>query len=108
MIGMNLEQDLVETIIKSTIAGVRGTYQIEHFITVTSTVDDNLVMKMTDTRTALRINTQRELSSLVDEPAFKIRTSLVGMAHKLEELYEQRDVAKYKDKNIDEQEQMMR
>lgn len=94
MIGMNLEVDLVETIINATIAGVRGTFQIEHFITVTSTVDDNLVMKMTDTRTALRINTQRELSSLKDRPDFKIRTSLVGMAHKLEELYEERQVVK--------------
>jgi hypothetical protein len=90
MIGMNTETELVETVINATIANVRGTFQIEHFIMVTSNTEDNLVMKMTDTRTALRINTQRELSSLHDKPDFKIRTSLVGMAHKLEELYEKR------------------
>jgi len=90
MIGMNLERNMIETVVNATVAKVRGAYQIEHFIIVTSEDDNNLIIKMTDTRTGLRINEHLQLANHQDEPSVKIRSSLVGMAHKLEELYEKR------------------
>lgn len=90
MIGMNDEYDVIETIVNATIANVRGTYQLEYLIIKTADEDENLVMSMTDSRIGFRVHATRELSTLKDEPAFKIRSSLVNMVDTLNRTYEQR------------------
>ena len=90
MIGMNDEYDVINTIVNATVANVRGTYQLEHFIIKTADQDGHLVMSMTDSRIGFRVHATRELSSLNDEPAFKIRSSLFNMANTVHERYEER------------------
>jgi len=90
MIGMNDEYAVIETIINATIANVRGTYQLEYLIITTADQDENLVMSITDSRIGFRVHATRELSTLNDEPAFKIRSSLFNMVDTLNRTYEQR------------------
>ena len=84
------DNEFIDTIIAATVAGVCGSFQVGWLIVKTSKVEGLLLIKMTDTRTALRLHQKRDLSSFHIEPAFKMRSSLINMSEKLDELFLQR------------------